>query len=55
MFSNQKNPPSYRVWNMSKIIAEDPKKLTAELDPEWDIRKALKGTVQKNGGKRTRE
>ncbi|MCX6128100.1 MAG: hypothetical protein NTX25_03430 [Proteobacteria bacterium] len=39
MLSNQKNTPSYRTWNMLKLIATDPKKLTQELDPNWDIRK----------------
>jgi DNA-binding transcriptional regulator YiaG len=39
MLSNHKNTPSYQVWNMLKLIANDPKKLTAELDPDWDIRK----------------
>ena len=39
MLSNQKNTPSYRIWNMLKLVATDPKKLTLELDPNWDIRK----------------
>ena len=39
MLSNQKNTPSYRIWNMLKLVSTDPKKLTLELDPNWDIRK----------------
>ena len=39
MLSNRKNTPSYQIWNMLKLIATDPKKITTELDPNWDIRK----------------
>jgi hypothetical protein len=35
----RKATPSFRVWNLLKLVATDPKKITAELDPEWDIRK----------------
>jgi DNA-binding transcriptional regulator YiaG len=39
MISNGKRTPSFQVWNLLKIIATDPVKLTTELDPTWDIRK----------------
>lgn len=39
MLSNKKNTPSYLIWSMLKLVATDPKRLTAELDPSRDIRK----------------
>jgi len=39
MIYNAKRTPSFQVWNFLKLVATDPVKLTAELDPTWDIRK----------------
>jgi DNA-binding transcriptional regulator YiaG len=39
MIYNGKRTPSFQVWNLLKLVATDPVKLTAELDPGWDIRK----------------
>ncbi len=39
MIYNQKRTPAFQVWSLLKLIATDPIKLTAELDPGWDIRK----------------
>ncbi len=39
MLSNEKKTPAYRVWNILKIIARDPKRITMEMDPNWDLRK----------------
>lgn len=35
----QKATPSYLIWSFLKLIATDPKKIAAELDPSWDVRK----------------
>ena len=39
MLANEKKTPTYRIWNILKIIARDPKRITTEMDPEWDFRK----------------
>lgn len=36
---NQKLTPKFQLWNILKITASDPVKLTKELDPNRDIRK----------------
>lgn len=36
---NQKQTPKFQLWNLLKVIAGDPVKLIAELDPNRDFRK----------------
>jgi len=39
LLGSEKRTPTYKVWNLLKIIARDPKRISLEMEPNWDLRK----------------
>ena len=39
LLSKEKRTPTYKLWNLLKIIARDPRRIALEMEPNWDLRK----------------